>query len=173
MELPNKQFGIGAFAATLPDPLGPSRLTHLAGKSRYLPSTPLRTIASDVIAPSMASIANSVTRACFAVGAPVACASTPLPGPYVGGRLVDTAYIEIAGAPDEIVAIKAYAAKQGWAEDCEGRAGKQATLRLRFPPGTTQNAIEDYFADILNPHGTRNQMVYAGMDKSRGCVALP
>ena len=114
-------------------------------------------------------------KICILMGCAViaACAPNFPPRPYVEGRLLHPAFIEIAGRPNEINEIKAYASTRGWQVDCEGVAGDQATLRLRFPQGTRQDEIEGYFADITRPRGSKNQMVYYGMQRSRGCVTLP
>ncbi len=96
--------------------------------------------------------------------------------PYSNGRLVHPAYVEIAGEAAEIAAIRAYGVQQGWSVDCEGRVGEEATLRLRFPSGTAQQAIESYFGAgpfLTELRGRKVQMIYHGMARSSGCVSIP
>ena len=103
-----------------------------------------------------------------------ACASSTPSGPYVGARLTRPAYIELAGTPAQIADVKAHAATNEWTIDCEGKAGNEATLRLRFPPATSQSEIEDYFADVTHPRAAKAQMIYNGMRKyAPGCATLP
>ena len=42
-----------------------------------------------------------------------------LPGPYIDGRLVAPAFVELAGTETQITDIKAYARAKGWTVDCE------------------------------------------------------
>ena len=95
---------------------------------------------------------------------------------HAGGRpLSHPAYAEIAGRPNEIAEIKAYAAKQGWAVVCDQRVGQQSTIRLRFPAGTSLEAIEKYLNGGPFPgRGSKVNMIYYGMPTtSPGCVLLP
>jgi hypothetical protein len=96
-------------------------------------------------------------------------------GPYVHGRLTHPAYAEIAGRPGEIADIKTYAVAHGWAVVCDQRAGEQSTIRLRFPVGTSQKAIEGYLNEGWPPgRGSKVQMIYRGMSTSSPlCIRLP
>lgn len=96
-------------------------------------------------------------------------------GPYRNGRLVDPAFVELAGTSKQIHDIKAYAAPRGWRTDCEAKAGSWNTLRLRFPPGTRQSDIETYFDTDLRLPARANKiaMVYGERGRSAGCVRLP
>ena len=110
------------------------------------------------------------------LGLLVACAAAAPPRPYADGRLLQPAYVEVVGKASEILGIKQYGLSQGWAVDCEGSAGDEATLRLRFPAGTSQEAIESYFggvAFLTQPRGRKVQMIYHGMERSKGCITLP
>ena len=102
------------------------------------------------------------------------CAHGGATAPYSNGRLVHPAYVEVVGEPAEIAAIRAYGIEQG--VDCEGQDGQEATLRLRFPSGTAQQAIESYFGAVpflTERRGRKVQITYDGMSRSSGCVSLP
>jgi hypothetical protein len=96
-------------------------------------------------------------------------------GPYVRGRLIRPAYGEIAGTPKELAEIKAYAVSHGWTVVCDQRVGALQTMRVRFPVGTSQKAIEGYFEGNWPPgRGSKFNMIYYGMHTtSPGCILLP
>ena len=122
---------------------------------------------------SWMALERLILALCLTIVAP---SSSARAGPYIGGQLVNPAFVELAGTPVQIAAIKAYAGLQGWRIDCEGQVDTFTTLRLRFPPGTTQAAIESYFfTDLRLPsRAFKIAMVYD--EKQRwptGCIIWP
>jgi hypothetical protein len=96
-------------------------------------------------------------------------------GPYVRGRLTHPAYGEVAGTPAELAEMKTYAVAHGWVVVCDQRVGALSTMRLQFPVGTSQEAIEGYLVGNWPPgRGSKFNMIYYGMPTtSPGCILLP
>jgi hypothetical protein len=103
------------------------------------------------------------------------CSVAPPASPFVDGRLAKPAFVELAGQPSQIATIEAFARTQGWTLDCRGKAGALVTMRLKFPQGTTQTVIEDYFFGNLSQPAPAMKitMVYDPVQRSPNCVRLP
>lgn len=102
------------------------------------------------------------------------CTATRDGGPYANGRLVNPAFIELAGTKGQIKKIKKHATAERWRIECNGRVDQYFTMRIKFPAGTKQESIEQYFyGDMQHPISIKSNMIYDVRHRSRNCILWP
>lgn len=53
--------------------------------------------------------------------------------------------VDVTGMGPQIEIIRRDVAERGWQITCEGHSGEERVVRLTFPPGTSDEAIQSYF----------------------------
>ena len=64
--------------------------------------------------------------------------------------------VDVTGMAPQIEIIRRDVVERGWQITCEGRSGEEQVVRLAFPPGTSDEAIQSYF-DPQAPLGSSSR----------------
>lgn len=80
--------------------------------------------------------------------------------------------VDVAGMEPQLAVVRRDVAERGWGIGCEGRSGEERVIRIVFPAGTSEAAIDAYF-DPYHHLGSSFRYYRAEDPPPRGCDREP